>query len=404
MAREMILPKIGVNMTEATIGRWLVKVGDMVAEGDPVIEAETDKSTQEIYATESGIVAALLHDEGDTVELYKPVMVFIDEGEVYSSDGGAEELKKTIEMEEVPEPVKQVVAKAAPAAIPPRPAQAGGRIRISPLAKKMAGALGVDITRVRPATAGGRIVAKDIEAFRASGTSMGTAASYGGELERIPMSGVRRTIAARMLQSAQERPTVPLTTTADASAIIALREKYKGKGIAISFDAILAKIAAKALTRNRYINAVLDGGDIVVKRAVNVGVAVDAPNGLVVPVIKNADMKGLPAIGEELAGLSGDAAAGRLATEDMQDGTFTITNLGMFGVEQFAPIINPPECCILGVGAIAKQFVPDENDQPVVKRLFQMTLVFDHRIVDGAPAARFLRDFRDYVEMPELLI
>lgn len=406
MARKMTLPKIGVNMTEAVVTKWLVAVGDKVAKGDAIIEAETDKSTQEIYSTEAGIVAELLCSEGDTVKTHEPVMVFIDEGEIYSPDGGKEDLAETIEMEEVPTQEKAPQKVERTPVLQQTVSSGKNRVRISPLAKRMAKDLGIDFTKVEPGVAGARIVAKDIEAYKEKASSSFDygVASYDEELERIPMSGVRKTIASRMLQSTQERPTVPLVTTADATALIALRKRYGDRGISVSFDAMLARIAAKTLCKNRYINTVLDGNDIVVKKAVNIGVAVDAQSGLIVPVVKNADTKDLTQIGEELASLTKDAQEGSLALEDMQGSTFTITNLGMFGVEQFAPIINPPECCILGVGAIKKQFVPDENDNPVVKNLFQLTLVFDHRMVDGAPAARFLRDFKDYVEMPELLI
>ena len=148
----------------------------------------------------------------------------------------------------------------------------------------------------------------------------------------------------------------------------------------------------------------MEGDNFLVKRDINVGVAVDTEKGLMVPVIKNADKKSLLEVSENLAGMVEDAQQSRLAADAMTGGTFTITNLGMFGVEEFAPIINPPECCIMGIGALKKVFVPDENGQPKLTTTFQMTLVFDHRIVDGAPAAKFLRDFREFVEMPELLI
>jgi len=177
-------------------------------------------------------------------------------------------------------------------------------------------------------------------------------------------------------------------TTADATALLALRKKYKEKGIKVSMDAILAKMAAKALTIHRNINTVLEGNDLLVKRDVNVGVAVDTEKGLMVPVVKNADQKSLLEVSENLSAMVEDAQASRLSADNMGGGTFTITNLGMFGVEEFGPIINPPECCILGVGALKKEFVPDENEKPV----------------DGAPAARFLKTLKEFVEMPELLI
>ena len=402
MARKMALPKIGVNMTEAVIAKWLVKPGDTVNEGDPIIEAETDKSTQEIYATEGGIVAKLLADEGETVECYTDIMVLIDEGEEYKEE---EEAPVKAEEPKAEEPKVQAAPPAAPAPVPAQaaaPAPAGARVRVSPLAKKIARENGIDFHIVPPAVPGGRIVKNDVLNFLANGG--GAAPGAGENLDVIPMSPMRKIIAARMTQSTLEKPCVGLVTTADATSLLALRKKYKEKGIKVSMDAILAKMAAKALTIHRNINTVLEGNDLLVKRDVNVGVAVDTEKGLMVPVVKNADQKSLLEVSENLSAMVEDAQASRLSADNMGGGTFTITNLGMFGVEEFGPIINPPECCILGVGALKKEFVPDENEKPKLTTTFKMTLVFDHRIVDGAPAARFLKTLKEFVEMPELLI
>lgn len=399
MARKMALPKIGVNMTEAVIAKWLVKPGDTLNEGDAIIEAETDKSTQEIYATEGGIVAKLLADEGQTVECYSDIMVLVDEGEEYKEEDSPAPVKEQ-ELETPATP--PVTSVSAPAAVKTA-APAGGRVRISPLAKKIAKENGIDFHIIPPAISGARVVKKDVLDFLANGGGI-AAQCTGDNLDVIPMSPMRKTIAARMTQSTLEKPCVGLVTTADATALLSLRKKYKEKGIKISMDAILAKMAAKALTIHRNINTILEGNDLLVKRDINVGVAVDTEKGLMVPVVKNADMKSLLEVSENLSSMVEDAQASRLSGDAMSGGTFTITNLGMFGVEEFGPIINPPECCILGVGALKKEFVPDENDQPKLTTTFKMTLVFDHRIVDGAPAARFLKTLKEFVEMPELMI
>lgn len=396
MARKMALPKIGVNMTEAVIAKWLVSPGDAVKDGDAIMEAETDKSTQEIYATESGIVAKLLADEGQTVECYSDIMVLTDEGEEYKEESVAVEKPEAKAAPPVAAAPVAAVVNTAPA-----PAVSGARVRVSPLAKKIAQENGIDFHRVPPATVGGRIVKKDVLAFIANGGAM---AAEGENLDVFPMTSIRKTIAARMTASTLEKPCVALVTTADATALLNLRKKYKEKGVKISMDAILAKMAAKALTLHRNINTILEGTDFLVKRDVNVGVAVDTEKGLMVPVVKNADKKSLTEVSENLSAMVEDAQGSRLSAENMSGGTFTITNLGMFGVEEFAPIINPPECCILGVGALKKVFVPDELGNPKLTTTFKMTLVFDHRIVDGAPAARFLKTLKEFVEMPELLI
>lgn len=398
MARKMALPKIGVNMTEATVAKWLVKVGDTVADGDAIIEAETDKSTQEIYATDSGIVGALLVEEGDTVPCYADIIVFLDEGETYK----AEESAKPATAAAPAAVVASVAAPVAAAVIVAPAVSTGARVRVSPLAKKIAQDNGIDYRMVAPGVPGGRIVKADVLAFLQGGGMAG--AQLGEILETIPMSATRKTIAARMSESNLQKPCAALTTTADATAILALRKRYKDKGIKLSLDAILAKIAAKTLTEHRNINSVLEGNNILIKRSINIGVAVDTDKGLTVPVIKNVDQKSLTEVGESLTDMAMDAKCGSLSMDNMSGGTFTITNLGMFGVEQFSAVINPPECCILAVGAVKQTFVPDENGQPKLTSVFQMTLSFDHRIVDGAPAARFLHDFKEYVEMPELMI
>lgn len=397
MAKKMALPKIGVNMTEAMITKWLVKTGDKIKDGDPVLEAETDKSIQEIYATESGIVAKLLAAEGETVQCYQDIMVLTAEGETYTEEASAVQ------------PCAQEKKEAAPAQktapVITVPAAGGtGRVRVSPLAKKVAKDLNIDYRLVQPGTPGARIVKKDVLAFASGRTVNAASPSYGENMQVIPLTPMRKTIGARMSESNLTKPCAALTLTANAEALLALREMYKAKGVKISIDAILAKIAGYALNKHRNINTVLEGDAILIKRDINIGIAVDTPKGLTVAVIKNANAKTLTGIADDLAQMSASAKESRLGPDDMTGGTFTITNLGMFGIEQFTPIINPPECCILSVGAIKRNFVPDEDGLPVVQSQFQMTLVFDHRIVDGAPAAKFLRDIKELVETPALLI
>ena len=398
MAKKMALPKIGVNMTEAVITKWLVKTGDTIKDGDPVLEAETDKSTQEIYATESGVVAKLLAAEGETVQCYQDILVLTAEGETYTENSAAEKPAASPKADAV---VQKPLADMTSAAV------YSAKIRVSPLAKKTAKDMGIDLRMVQPETPGARIVKKDVLAFgntRPSVSAVAVTASVGENMQVIPLTPTRKTIAARMSESNLTKPCAALTLTANAEELLALREQYKQKGIKISIDAILARIAGNLLAKHRNINTVLEGDSILVKRDINIGVAVDTPKGLTVAVVKNTDQKPLIMIAEELSRMAGAAQESRLSGDDMTGGTFTITNLGMFGIEQFTPIINPPECCILSVGAIKREFVPDDDGLPMVQSRFQMTLVFDHRIVDGAPAAKFLRDFKELVEMPALML
>jgi len=393
MAKKMALPKIGVNMTEAMITKWLVKEGDTIKDGDPVLEAETDKSIQEIYATESGVVSKLLAAEGDTVECGVDILAL---------DGAEEEENKPALPAEKKEE-KKTASLAVPAQTAPRmTATQGRRLRVSPLAKKTAKELGVDIRDVPAAKPGARVVKADVMAF-ASVLPAQRDDLKEMDPEVVPFSAMRRTIAARLSESNLEKPCASLTLSVNAGALLELKAKYAGQGLRVSFDAMMAKITAGALKKHPMINSVLEGNNILLKRGIHVGVAVDTPAGLNVAVLKNADQKTIPMLSDELARMAEDAKASRLGPEASSGGTFTVTNLGMFGIEQFTPIINPPECCILSVGAIRREFVPDADGLPVVEQRFSITLVFDHRIVDGAPAAKFLRDVKEMIEMPALL-
>ncbi len=417
MAKNMTLPKIGVNMTEATITKWLISVGDTIAEGDVVCEAETDKSTQEIYATESGIVGQLLVAEGETVLCHQDMLMLLAEGEE-----AAPLVKPTPTAPAAPAAPKQapmaapsqlntaiaaIVKKSAPTAATNQLNTAvaaivkkTSKVRISPLAKKIAKEMGIDISLLSPAAPGARIVKKDVLSFKKP--SVSTTVYTQNEVQ--PMSSVRKVIAKRMSESYFEKPTVPLTAGVDATALLALRSKYKERGFKIPMDAIIAKTVAVALQKHKIINSRLNGDNIEISGDINVSVAVDTDRGLTVPVIRNTNHKSIVAIGEELTELAQKAKENRLTPDEMAGSTFTITNLGMFGVDSFVPIINYPECCILSIGAINKTFVPDACDQPVLQSRFNITLVFDHRIVDGAPAARFLRDVVAMLECPELML
>ena len=404
MARTMTLPKIGVNLEEITLVRWLVKIGDRVEKGDPILEAETDKATQEFFATESGIVTALLAGGGDTVLVGKGIAIFADDAE------DADDADDTDDTEDAVDAVDSVEEDAAAESKTPESGsgaeESGKRIRISPLAKKLAKESGIDPARIPPGIAGRRITSEDVRSFMENAVSETEAEDTVSkdDIPREKLSGIRKTIATRLSRSSREKPTAALMTSVDATALLALRERYKLKGLPISIDAILVRTAAAALKSHPALNHAFEGEELIINNNINIGVATDTSMGLIVPVLKDADKKTLPQIGSELAALSQKAAEGGLGADDISGGSFTITNLGMFGVEEFVPIINPPECAILAAGTIKPQFCPDEDGNPELKRIMKLTLVFDHRIVDGAPAARFLRDLKEYLECPELMI
>ena len=414
MLKEMTLPKIGVNMTEAIIGNWLVKVGDKITSGDAIMEAETDKATQEIFASESGVIVEILREEGDTVQCHEAILL-LDDGS-QSSEAVSPAKQQDQERPALP------VAEAAPADVVKTdepaaenqqspPVLSSKRLRISPLAKKIAIDMGIPLNILQPSVEGGRITKKDVlsqaEAKKAAPEKAVTApvsVSHTAGGQKVPMSAVRKTIARRMTESSQSIPSVPLTLSVDASGMINLRDRYRQRNIKISYDAILVYSVSRLLDAHPQLNAVLDGDSIILQDAVNIGVAIDTPRGLTVTVVADAANKRLADIAGELSSLSVLAVEGKLPAEKMTGSTFTLTNLGMFGIETFVPIINPPECAILAAGAITPQFVPDSSGQPVLANRIMLTLVFDHRIIDGAPAARFLSELKNVLEMPELLL
>lgn len=400
MAKTMTLPKIGVNMTEAVVDSWFVKVGDRISEGDAIFLAETDKATQDIYATESGIVAKLLVNEGDKVQIHDPIMVLVDEGETLSEEAVMEKEEQPIQQAE------KAAEKPAHKPALPVAAEKGDKARISPLAKKLAREMGIDVGSIAPGEPGKRIVKADVLAFasRKQTTQAPAAVPAGGVMEVIPMRGIRKVIAERMTESNLQKPSAALTISVDALGMISLREAFKKDGRRIGFNEIIAKACARALINHRIVNARMGEGSIEVLRDINIGVAVDTEKGLVVPVIRSADQKSLSEIADDLSAKAQAVKENRATPEDLSGGTFTVTNLGMLGIESFTAVINPPECAILAVGALRRVFVPDDNGNPVVRDEMKMTLSFDHRIVDGAPAAWFLHDVKRYLENPVIML
>ena len=418
MAIAMTLPKIGVNMTEATIVEWYIKPGDEVKEGDAILNAETDKATQEIYATASGTVGKLVAEIGQLVQTQETILLFLEDGETVESVS-AMETKAEVKEEAVVDgygmnndanPAKQAaiaaVAKTA----------TGGKIRISPLAKKTAELNGIDISLLSPEVEGERITKKDVLAYMAmpkaapatqaaAPTPSAVVLSEGQTIvETIPVKGIRKVISERMLESTTTKPTVPLTATICLDKLIELRNAYKAMGYKVGFNEMLMKVCSRALNEFKIINSVISEDEIWLLKDINIGVAVDTDKGLVVPVIKNVNHKSMVEISEEFKDTIEDIKDGNINPDVLAGGTFTISNLGGFGIESFAPIVNPPQCAILGVGKAVKTFVPDENDQPILKTLMKVTLVFDHRIVDGAPAAKCLQKIVELAENPQLLL
>jgi pyruvate dehydrogenase E2 component (dihydrolipoamide acetyltransferase) len=387
MPKLVLMPKIGVNMTEAVISQWLVKVGDRVEVGQAILSAETDKAIQEIPSTESGVVDRLLCGVGDTIQCQQPILSLAQPGE------------------ENEKPDETPLVAADGASNPPE-------ARISPLAKKTAQKLGIDPRLVPPAKPGARITQEDVERY-AQGLKAGVAVLSPSTVQPVmpsapqaaakPLSGIRKLIAQRMLESVTTKPTVALTLTASAEGLMAWRESSKRMGCELRYNEMLVAITAKALTAFPQLNSALIGDSIVENAHINIGVAVDAGQGVMVPTLTDADKKSVYELQAELEDRIEKVRRGTISAAELEGGSFTITNLGMFEIEQFDAIINPPQCAILAVGAIVQRPVV-RNNAIAIGHEMQLTLCFDHRIVDGALAARCLQHIKHLIETPVLLL
>ena len=448
MITEIILPKLGQTMEEGTIVEWLKREGDAVDRDDILFTVETDKAVMEVEATASGFLRRILAPAGQTIPVLAVVaLLTTTAGEEVS---GYHTTEAQAGEGAVRQPAQQV--EALPPKAPgrlfasPRARKAaqekgidlsgvtstgpGGRIveddvlkaaaqgqpyrtsalpaaKTTPLAAKAAQALGVDLTAVPGTGVSGRIVKADVEAAAQAAPASPTGLPAA---ESMPVAGLRRIIAERMAASHQTAARVTLVTEADATAFAEGREQLKAAvegewGFAPGYNDLLGFIVARALRELPYMNARLSADAQTIERLpyVNLGMAVDTERGLLVPVIRNADQKGLWALGAELRTLVERARLGRSLPDDLSGGTFTITNLGMYDIDAFTPIINLPEAAILGAGRIQARPVV-YGGQIVARQMWTLSLSFDHRLVDGAPAARFLQRIKRLIETPYLLL
>jgi len=415
MVTEVILPKLGQTMEEGTIIEWLKQEGEPVQRGEVLFMVETDKATLEVEATARGFLRKILVPVGKTVPVLTVVALIT---ETADEDIAAYETRF-----QVPGSRFQVTEVPEPATLEPETLKPETRIFASPRARKLAQKRGVDLAQVTGSGPNGRIVERDVVAYlerRPKATPEAPFAPPGEmpSVESVPLTGLRRIIAERMATSARETARVTLVTEADATAFVEAREQLKADvadewGFAPGYNDLLGLIVARALREFPYMNARLsaDGQAVEWLSAVNLGMAVDTERGLLVPVIRDADQKGLRAFGTEFRALVERAQAGKSLPDDLTGGTFTITNLGMHEIDAFTPIINLPEAAILGVGRIQPKPVvhcpePAEgrDGEIVVRQMWTLSLAFDHRVVDGAPAARFLQRIKQLVENPYLLL
>jgi len=393
VATEVKLPRLGQGMESGTIVRWLKSEGEQVAKGEPLYELDTDKVTQEVEAEASGVLLKIAIPEGE-VEVGRTIAFIGKEGE-------------SVAAVEAPAPKKEEAPKAAPVEKEPErapePTTSNGRVKASPLARRLARERGIDLGSVRGTGPEGRIVAEDVERSEVQAAPKPVAAPT-GEVTSTPLSSVRKTIARRLTQ-AWTVPVFTLTVSADmtrANDLLARRRELE-PDVRVTVTDLLTRVCAQALARHPEMNVQFTDDALLSFPNANVGIAVAAPQGLVVPVVHNAEQLSL----SQIAGVRGDlvsrARDGKLRAADIEGGTFTISNLGMFDVDQFVAVLNPPQASILAVGATREQVVPRDGDLEIVP-LMTMTLTCDHRAVDGATGADFLKTIKTFLEDPGLAL
>ena len=431
MPINILMPALSPTMTEGNLARWLKKEGDTVKAGDVIAEIETDKATMEVEAVEEGKIGKILVPDGaQGVKVNDVIAVLLEEGEDSSAiKAGAAPAPKAAAAPaptpkgdgakaEAPKP-----APAAPAAAAPAPAAASGaRIFASPLAKRMAQQHGLDLSRVVGSGPHGRVVKSDIEKAAAGGTAkaapaaakgMPTAPSVPGfqafgepEFELHPHSMMRKTIARRLQESKQFVPHFYLTVDCDIDRLLKVREEVnagapkEGKGaFKLSVNDFIIKACAVALKQVPAANASWSDEGVKLYKSADISVAVAIPNGLITPIIRHAEDKRLTDISAEMKSLAGRAKDGKLKPEDYTGGSFSLSNLGMFGIKDFAAIVNPPQGCIMAVGA-GEQRAVVKNGALAVATVMSCTLSVDHRVVDGAIGAEYLAAFKKLIENP----
>jgi len=383
------MPRLDPGMQSGKIVEWLKKEGESVRKGEPILVVEGEKTTFEVEAPVSGPLTKILASVGTDVQVAEPIAVIGELGPSTSPPVSIEKIEQ-----ERPRPPSTTPAYGTPS----------DRVIASPAARHLAQEYGLDLASLKGSGPGGRITREDVLAAKQSAPPSQTAQTISRipqptVLKKTKLAGVRKVVAERLSFSA--RTTVPVTITieADVTKLMAMKEKQSHVG----FTAFSVKAAAKALGDHSNVNSTIEGDEVTIYSDVNVAVAINTEQGLVAPVIRNANKLSLKEISLTIDELARKATENRLTIEDLTGGTFTVSNLGAFDVESFAPVINPPQCAILGLGRIAYKPIA-QGSQVSARPSTLLTLVFDHRIIDGVPAAKFLRDVKRNLEEPEELL
>ncbi len=435
MAIEMIMPKVDMDQETGTVVEWVKTDGQQVTEGETILVIETDKIAIDVEAPGTGILTGISAHPGDVIPIGTVIAYILEEGEelpasvptpaASESEVVSAEKTKDAEIQATPlarkmaethgvdlsrvtpsgkggkvtkDDVQSVLAPAGPVT--------SGDIVATPSARRTARLRGVDLGQIKGSGPGGRIQTSDVENFQPRAAAPAISPVLGGE--KIPLIGMRRTIAERLTASYQSIPHVQFTASVDMTNFIKVRADYNDLALErgdekISVTAVLVKLVAMVIADHPMINSSLIEDTIILHQDINIGVAVALDKGLIVPVVKNANLKGISNIAFETTDLVTRAREETLTSADVRGGTFTITNLGPFGIEQFNAIINPPEAGILAIGATTQEVVALENGAIAVRPMMRITLSADHRIVDGAVAARFIADLKTTLENPILM-
>ena len=408
------MPKLSDTMVEGTLVKWVKTKGDKVEVGDILAEVETDKATMEMEAFDEGTLSELYVAEGGIIKVGDKIALILADGET-AETAPATQSTPTAEKPKTSPPTAKTPLAPAPRAVAPA---ATGRTKASPLARKIAATRGVHLSSIAGTGPGGRIVKKDVEnaptgggggAMAAATPTIRAAHGIAGEEKIIALTGMRKTIAERLLASKTQIPHFYLSVTMDGGPLMALRKELnamaeKDGGAKLTVNDFILLATARAAAEVPKINAAYDGDAIIEYAEVNLAVAVAIEDGLITPVIKKANTLTLREISAQMKELAAKARGKKLKPEEYQGGTITLSSLGGFGIDSFLPIINPPQSFILGIGAIIKQPVVNEQDQIVVGHRLVISGSGDHRVVDGAVAAEYMNALRRLVEKPVLLL
>ena len=410
MAYEVLMPQLGLTMEEGTVSQWVKHEGDPVKTGDVLLEITTDKLTNEVTSEHDGVLLKIVAQEGEDVPV-KGLLCYV--GQAGESVGDAPAA--------APAAAAPAAASAAPVAAPAAAPVAGARLRVSPLARKTAAKLGVDLSKLTGSGPSGRIRQQDVLAAAnaaqtaapapaaAAAPAARPAAKGGLELMEgdtvVKLAGMRKVVAQRMLQSHTEIPPVTQNTKVDVTELMKFRKMLLAEtGSKYSVNDLILKATAKCLRAHPEVLVSLDGDQIIQRAHVNLGMAVALDAGLIVPVIRDADRLGLDALSAAAKDLASRAKCNKLTPDEYKGSTFSVSNLGMFGIETFTPIVNQPDAAILGVCAVEDELVMDDQGGISKHQVMRLSFTYDHRLIDGAVAAKFVMALRDLLEKPMSII